>query len=200
MGPMGKVCMLGLAAAMLTGCMPRLARYDGDQGPQPAPLPGAPPPGVTAATPLASDRLEAFIHRRNPVLSADRVAYLAQRIRYWGDRDHVDPRLIAALVAVESSFDATSRSVDGALGLGQLMPDTAKDLGVQDPLDADQNLMGTCRYLADLLDQWHDVRLAVASYNAGPVGIKRELAAGGLVPEVRQYVDAVMNQYQQLAG
>jgi aminodeoxyfutalosine deaminase len=85
-------------------------------------------------------------------------------------REHgVHPELVYAVAAVESSFDPRARSVKGAQGLMQLMPETAERFGVADPFDAAQNVRGGVRFLRHLLDLFEgDVRLALAAYNAWP--------------------------------
>ncbi len=104
----------------------------------------------------------------------------------------VDPKLFASLVTAESGWDPLSRSSAGAQGLAQLMPDTARGLGVTNPLDPRQNLAAGARYLRQMLDRFHgDARLAVAAYNAGPGAVER---AGGVpnYPETRAYVKRVL--------
>lgn len=108
----------------------------------------------------------------------------------------VDPRLLAALVWQESAFLPDARSPAGAIGLAQLMPGTAADLGV-DPYDPEQNLHGGARYLRAQLDRFGAVDLALAAYNAGPGEV---LDAGGVPPiaQTRDYVTAVTGYYERL--
>lgn len=101
----------------------------------------------------------------------------------------------------ESGGDPLVRSNKGALGLMQLMPDTARDLGVEDRTDAAQNLLGGSRYLADMLGKFGGrLDVALAAYNAGPGTVDR---LGGKVPaypETRRYVDRVLERHEQLGG
>ena len=108
----------------------------------------------------------------------------------------VDPRLLASLVKHESGFRAEARSHAGAVGLTQLMPATARGLGV-DPHDPLQNLDGGARYLRSMLDRFGRTELALAAYNAGP---GRVAQAGGVpqIAETQRYVTAVMSSYRQL--
>jgi soluble lytic murein transglycosylase-like protein len=97
----------------------------------------------------------------------------------------LDPRLVLAVMQVESRFDAQARSPRNAQGLMQLMPDTARRFQVQDPSDPLQNLRGGMRYLRWLLDTYHgDVVLALAAYNAGEGSVDRHRG----VPPFRETV------------
>ena len=110
----------------------------------------------------------------------------------------VSAELVKAVIAAESEFDQWAVSSKGARGLMQLMPDTARRLGVADSFDARQNIFAGAQYLRILLDQFGgDVALALAAYNAGPNAVLRY---GGIPPyrETRGYVQKV--QAQLVAG
>jgi soluble lytic murein transglycosylase-like protein len=103
-------------------------------------------------------------------------------------RHDVDPGLIRAVIRTESAFDARAVSPAGAQGLMQLMPDTASELGVTDPFDAEQNVMAGTRYLRQLLDRYHgDLDHALAAYNWGMGNVDRHGLAS-LPEETRQYL------------
>lgn len=111
----------------------------------------------------------------------------------------VEPALFEALVAAESGFDPKALSPKGAMGLAQLMPATARALGVADPFDPGQNLRAGARYLAQMLTKFRDPALALAAYNAGPGAVERH---GGVPPfaETKAYVDRVLANYRALAA
>ncbi len=109
----------------------------------------------------------------------------------------LDPDLVRAVVEVESNFDELALSGVGAMGLMQLMPWTAEEMGVEDPFEPLNNLEGGCRYLSRMLDRFGDVDLALAAYNAGPENVKKY---DGIPPyqETRDYVAKVMASYERL--
>ena len=108
----------------------------------------------------------------------------------------VDPRLVAAVARRESAWNARAVSNAGACGIMQLMPDTARYLGVSDVFNARENIFGGTRYLRTLLDTFNgDLDLALAAYNAGPGAVEKHR---GVPPyrETRAYVAAVKATYE----
>jgi biotin carboxyl carrier protein len=124
---------------------------------------------------------------------ATSVPYHAE-IRDAAVRAGVDPLLLASLVRAESGFRATAVSSAGAQGLCQLMPATAKSMGVSDPFDPVQNLRAGARYFANNLELYGRVDLALAAYQAG----KGAVASAGGVPDnstTHHYIDAICSYW-----
>lgn len=114
-------------------------------------------------------------------------------VRSTALRHEVSVNLALAMVRVESDFVHTRISGTGAMGLMQLMPDTARELGVLDPFDPAQNLDGGVRYIKGLLSRYRgDVPRAVAAYNAGLGRVPRTGPLTGLPYETRTYVSRVV--------
>ena len=141
---------------------------------------GDPRPEGTAAVPRPSrpmSRLEGLIER-------------------YARSQALDPQLVRAVVQAESGFDPQARSTKGAMGLMQLMPETARELGVSDPWDPEQNIRGGTRYLRQMLKRFGgDLEKALAGYNAGPSAVERH---GGVppFPETTRYIGKVLALYR----
>lgn len=140
-------------------------------------------------------------HEENSSSSAPHDSFENQTIdgciREAAEKYKVPPGLIRAVVKAESNFNINAVSVAGAQGLMQLMPGTAKELGVEDPFDIRQNIDGGTRYLRQMLDLFGgDIRQALSAYNAGPGNV---IKYGGNVPfpETKQYVSRVLNTVER---
>jgi soluble lytic murein transglycosylase-like protein len=104
----------------------------------------------------------------------------------------VEPDLIRAVIRAESNFRSESTSPKGAMGLMQIMPATAKDLGIRDAYDPNENIMGGTRYLKGLLDRYGgDVPTALAAYNWGMGNVERRPEK--LPRETRDYINRIRN-------
>ncbi|MDZ7759713.1 MAG: lytic transglycosylase domain-containing protein [Desulfovermiculus sp.] len=123
---------------------------------------------------------------------------ILEYIQTYSRKHGVDPHLVQAIIQVESNFSPRARSAAGAEGLMQLMPKTQQDLGVYRPFDAQDNIRGGVAYLAQLLNQFPSLDLALAAYNAGPSQVQ---AYSGVppFPETRRYVQKVQSLYQDLS-
>jgi soluble lytic murein transglycosylase-like protein len=131
----------------------------------------------------------------NETIIQSTPAEIARMVREVSSRYNVDPELIEAVIQTESHGNPSAVSRKGALGLMQLVPETAQQMGVKNAFDPKQNLDGGVRYLQMLLQRYNgDLDRALAAYNAGPRAVDR---AGG-VPrygETRAYVRKVTNSY-----
>ncbi|MEE9615171.1 MAG: lytic transglycosylase domain-containing protein [Thermodesulfobacteriota bacterium] len=122
---------------------------------------------------------------------------IERAIKKASGRYGVDEELIRAVIKAESNFDTNAVSRRGARGLMQLMPDTAKEMGVSDVHNPSQNIDGGVKYLRKMLDKFKwNVRLALAAYNAGAPAVRKY----GKVPpykETRLYVAKVLRYHKQ---
>lgn len=133
--------------------------------------------------------------------NAQESSWIAAAIMHAADTYEVHPLLITALMEVESRFNFKALSPAGAIGLMQLMPDTAKMIGVN-PYKPLENIMGGTIYLKNQLNRFagygqHSLTYALAAYNAGPQAV---IQSGGVpnLNETRQYVVNVTNNYRRL--
>jgi soluble lytic murein transglycosylase-like protein len=137
---------------------------------------------------------------RSPELSAAELANrqkIEVMIREVSERYNVDPALIRAVIETESNWNSTAISRKGALGLMQLVPGTARQLGVNNAFDPKQNLDGGVRYLHTLLERYNgDLDRALAAYNAGPGAVDRARGVPQL-RETREYVRKVTDSYNR---
>lgn len=123
-------------------------------------------------------------------------AQLEPMIAQHAGNQQLDPKLVKAVIQVESGYRASAVSRKGAVGLMQLMPGTASNLAVHDRYDPDQNVRGGTTYLRQMLDRFEGrVELAVAAYNAGPGAVEKHR---GIPPfaETRDYVRRVLALYR----
>ena len=111
----------------------------------------------------------------------------------------VPPGIVKAVIHAESAFDTSAVSRAGAMGLMQLMPGTARELGVLDPFRAEQNVHGGARYLRNLHDRYGSWTYTLAAYNAGPTAVDRYQ---GIPPyaETQKYVRRVLTYYRRYHG
>jgi soluble lytic murein transglycosylase-like protein len=122
--------------------------------------------------------------------------FAEQCVRHYADRYRVPAELIAALIDVESHWNPRAVSTKGAMGLMQLMPDSARRFGALHPFDIEENIAAGTRYVTILMWKFHgDLRLVTAAYYAGDYPIsKRQLNYRN--PDVVAYVEAVRQRYR----
>ena len=153
--------------------------------------------GQTAKTTTDSAESASTAAQISGLASDNRQKY-DDLIAQTAQRHGLDVNLVRAVVTAESDFDPNTVSSAGAMGLMQLMPGTARDLGVSDPFDPTQNIEGGARYLSMMLERFDgDENKALAAYNWGPSNVE----AGGRLPaETRRYLEKISrfkNMYAQ---
>lgn len=182
-------CLVGGIFLWSVSVSAQIVRYQGPDGRlyfTNLPLPPVSVPAVVTRPALSTTRLTT----QAPVLSL--IHRLAQQYS-------IDPRLVQAIITVESNFDPHAVSRAGAQGLMQLMPDTAARYRVEDPFDPQANIEGGIRYLRDLLRLFPgDLRHVLAAYNAGEGTVQQY---GGIppYPETQRYVERVLTLYSVAA-
>jgi len=116
-------------------------------------------------------------------------------INHYSRLYNVDPLLVKLIIQKESQFDPRAVSRSGAMGLMQLMPETARRLGIKKPFDPAQNIEGGIRFLRSLFDMFDgDLELTLAAYHAGPAVVK-QLKRVPSIPETIAYVDYIISRY-----
>lgn len=151
-----------------------------------------------------------YIFKCNPRLNMRDLDEITTSLLYYSQKHNVDPRLVISMIIAESDFDPRSTSNKGAMGLGQIMPDEARDHGVANPYDVIQNVRTSINLLRMKLDLYYDGapagqttfrqrQLALAAYNAGAGAVKKY---GGVPPykETQRYVKKIETVYRQLCG
>lgn len=132
-------------------------------------------------------------HSKNP--SDASRSEIENLIEKYADKNGLDSDFVKAVIKQESGFNPNAKSKAGAMGLMQLMPSTAKNLGVQDPYNIVQNVEGGVKYLKSMLNKYNgNVILALAAYNAGPGAVDKY---DGVPPykETQNYVRNILANY-----
>ena len=152
-----------------------ITRIEPDEVPYPEPQPEVEPPPVLA-----------------PVVSVSPITTpYGELIERFSSEQHVSPRVVQAVIKVESNYQERARSRKGAMGLMQLMPETARRYAVVDPYEPRANIEAGIKHLRSLLDRF-ELPLALAAYNAGEGAVRR---FGGIppYPETQNYVRRVLS-------
>lgn len=158
-------------------------------------------PGDGLAFYLGTDDLPADSPARQQVVAAFREGMKRhdRQIRQAALEQGLEPALLHAVVQVESGYNARAVSPKGAVGLMQLMPTTARSLGVRDSTDPKANLRGGARHLRNLIARFDgDLALALAAYNAGESAVRRYAMQVPPFAETRSYVAAVLRRYRAI--
>lgn len=137
------------------------------------------------------------IYTKNPAQIRANKRRFTPLIRQVARLYRLETALVHAVVAAESAYDPNAVSTAGAVGLMQLMPQTARRYGVKNRRDPLQNVLGGVRYLRDLLLQFNELPLALAAYNAGEKAVVKYGHRIPPYPETRDYVRKVLNYYQK---
>ena len=149
----------------------------------------------------SDDRFQRALQNTRQALPAPHVSSLYEPyIREASVKHHLDPDLVKAVIKQESDFNRKDVSNKGAQGLMQLMPDTARKLGVEDSFDPWENIHGGVRYLKMMIENFNgDLPKALAAYNAGPHAVEKY---GAIPPyrETQDYVRSVLRYYQVYRG
>ena len=151
-----------------------------------------PPPTPTSVSSLRNDSY------KDPGFYGANKKRFSDLIEQTANKHQVDAKLVHAVIQTESAYNADAQSPKGAVGLMQLMPDTAKRFGVIDRNDPDQNVDGGIRYLKHLINLFNPkIDLALAAYNAGENAVMRNNNTIPPYPETQNYVKQVLALYRQ---
>jgi soluble lytic murein transglycosylase-like protein len=139
----------------------------------------------------------AEISTGNPGIDESRARIYEPIIEAVSKRYGIPAELIRAVVKQESNFNVNAVSRKGAMGLMQLMPQTAELLGVQNPFNPEENIVAGTRYLVDLINRYGgNLNKALAAYNAGPQNVEDEIPD---IEETRSFVDSVLRSYEEFS-
>lgn len=197
---MKKVLVSFVLLSFLTGCVGRTVKYDNNSEKpvrQETPVYNNNNKNVVTPKPKIYgiyERYKNFILSMNPKISSFSAVTIASIVDIYSKEHSLDPTLVLALISRESNFKADIVSKNGAIGLGQLLKQTAKDMGVNNPYNAEENIKATTKYLAMLIKKWNgNVNLALASYKMGHGNVSKILKTGNELPlNTKKYIKEIM--------
>jgi soluble lytic murein transglycosylase-like protein len=181
-----------IAALACAGAQADDAAYAQDPGYQLQPVVTSPYRLHQIESPRISD-----VERRQARHEALHRLPFAAQIEQAAQAGGIEPELLHAVVQAESAYNPHAVSPKGALGLAQMLPETARAYGVRDALKPADNLRASAEHLRDLLDVFGDLELALSAYNAG-AGAVRKYGGVPPFPETRAYVPKVTGRYEAL--
>ena len=122
-------------------------------------------------------------------------SYMNYMVQQEAEKQNIDPFILKSLLSIESHFNPNARSKKGAVGLSQLMPGTAKSVGVKDRTNPQESIAGGAAYLKSLIDRFGSLDKALGAYNYGPTNVvKRESQGRQLPRQIRNFASNVQNQ------
>jgi soluble lytic murein transglycosylase-like protein len=137
-----------------------------------------------------------FIKRNSYKLEDEKINKYILYIEKYSKEYNVNPKIILSLIARESNFRENVVSSSGAIGLGQLMPETAKDMNVNDPYNPEENIKGTVKYISWLLKRNNgDLFKSLAGYNMGPGAVER---TSKIPSSVEKYVNDILKNMETI--
>lgn len=147
-----------------------------------------------------SNSIKTFVTKNATKVSIEEAEQIVEAIIRYSQQYNVNPKLITALIHRESGFDPMSVSPSNAQGLGQLLPSTAKYIGITNPFDIDEGVKGAVIYLKMMLDKWvgyvNQVELALASYAEGPNQVFR--SGGKYSDKTARYINDIYQIYKSI--
>lgn len=146
------------------------------------------------------DKYKSFILKVNPKISTYLAVTIANIVDVYAKEYNLDSKLILALISKESSFRPNAVSSSGAVGLGQLLKQTAKDMGIKDPYNPEENIKATTKYLSILIKKWNgNINLALASYKIGHGNVTRLVKAGDELPlSTKKYIKEIITAQSKI--
>jgi soluble lytic murein transglycosylase-like protein len=147
-----------------------------------------------------SQNVKKFIQMYNRNIDDSKIEQIILFVNKYSIESNIDPKLVISLIARESSFKDNVVSKSGAIGLGQLLYSTAKDLGINNPFDIEENIKGTVKYLKKMMILFNDnIDLALASYKIGYKSVSEIIKSGSNLPKSTiDYINDIKNNYNKI--